>query len=430
MSQLLPFLLVLLFSPPLLAQVSQILPNVTSPLLVSVTTKVAGDPFFGTGYPSEFTINGLHAPNVTLYQGVTYSFSISTTSLHPWYIGTDSTGQGAGLLYAGLSTGTFNFTPSAADAAKAQLYYECENHAMMGNTIFIAQPPQPSQPAVPSSSSAASSAAVRSSSSSSAPVAASSSSAAAGSSSGTVSSSAAVSSSPQLSSSTPALSSSASAPTSAAVVSSSAVPTSAAALSTASSPTSTLTSTRAATSAPLSSAIAATSSAAAVTSTAALASSSAPLSPTGALPPPSSTTTFNVGVTAKVASDPFFGTGFPAEYTVNGAHAPVLSVTRGVTYTFNVNVSSIHPLYIGTDPVGESSGMLSPPVGGVFLGSFTWTPTSATPATLYYQCENHPNMGNAINVAQGPTTGNDAATQTTASVTGIALVVAVLTLWL
>jgi hypothetical protein len=102
-----------------------------------------------------------------LYVGWTYNFSLATTSAHPWYIGTDPTGEGAGFLYGGQSTGNFIYTPSASDAAST-LYYQCEIHPNLGNALFVTFPPQSSSSAVSLKSSSSSVAQASSSTSSAA----------------------------------------------------------------------------------------------------------------------------------------------------------------------------------------------------------------------------------------------------------------------
>jgi hypothetical protein len=110
---------------------------------------------------------------------------------------------------------------------------------------------------------------------------------------------------------------------------------------------------------------------------------------------------FNVVLVTKVQGDPFYGIGFSSEYRVNGVNAPPLSLTRGITYTFNVSVPSVHPLYIGLNPnggAGVNNSALLFITGGVASGTFLFTPNACTPSLVYYECENHPNVGNSITV--------------------------------
>lgn len=116
--------------------------------------------------------------------------------------------------------------------------------------------------------------------------------------------------------------------------------------------------------------------------------------------------TFDAVITTKVPGDPFYGVGIGLEYQINGVNAPSLSMVRGTTYNFNVNVPSVHPLYIGLNPnggAGVGNSALLYLAGGVTNGSFSFTPTSCTPALIYYNCEIHLNVGNSITVT-GPLT--------------------------
>jgi len=99
-----------------------------------------------------------------------------------------------------------------------------------------------------------------------------------------------------------------------------------------------------------------------------------------------------------VSSDPFFNSGYPDEYTLNNAHAPVITMIRGTTYVFNVNVPNIHPFEITPSNAGGQDLGVDAIAGKIYLGQFNFTPTVSTPNTLYYECINHLYMGNAINV--------------------------------
>ena len=350
----------------------------TTTIAVSTDTKVSGDQFFGVGYPDLMTLDTLHAPNLTVTMGVTYTFNVNNPSIHPFYIGTSALGEDNGALYGSISSGSFTWTPSASDASQP-LFFQCVNHANMGNQIFILAAAAPSSTASASSSSS-STASAASSATSSASTAASSSATSSPLPSTASVSSTAVSSSAVGSSSTAA-------PTSASAVTSSVSSTAAASSSSSLSPSS-----------PSSSS--SPSPAASSSSTAAATSSTASLSSSAAVPPspfvlPPGTTFINVLAIGKVAGDPFFNVGFPAEYTLNGLHAPTMTAVRGTTYTFNVSVPSEHPFYITTSSVGAGAGSIT---DNVFQGVLTWTPDATTLSTVFYQCHIHPNLGNAINV--------------------------------
>ncbi len=90
----------------------------------------------------------------------------------------------------------------------------------------------------------------------------------------------------------------------------------------------------------------------------------------------------------------------PQEYVVNGSPRPELTLMRGTTYTFSVNASG-HPFIITTSSTG-GPGAAEDVAGvtgeGVAVGTITFTPDGATPATVYYQCHVHTGMGNAIHI--------------------------------
>jgi plastocyanin len=89
---------------------------------------------------------------------------------------------------------------------------------------------------------------------------------------------------------------------------------------------------------------------------------------------------------------------------------PDLTISAGVTYTFQANTSAIHPFWIKTAP---STGSLNAYNGGGLsangVGAVT-TITFAVPAdatgTLYYDCGNHIEMHGAINVIPDPIFNN------------------------
>jgi plastocyanin len=90
----------------------------------------------------------------------------------------------------------------------------------------------------------------------------------------------------------------------------------------------------------------------------------------------------------------------PQEYVVNGTPRPELTLTRGTTYTFSVNASG-HPFIITTSSTGGPSApedVAGVTGEGAAVGTVTFTPDTSTPDAMYYQCEVHTGMGNAIHV--------------------------------
>ncbi len=117
-------------------------------------------------------------------------------------------------------------------------------------------------------------------------------------------------------------------------------------------------------------------------------------------------TSFSVIDDIKDSSHPYDGIGSSFGFVVDGVQGKELTLTRGITYTFNIN-SPGHPLYITTDAAGGSgsgAGMISNGVNGNFtdVGILTFKPNGSHPALLYYNCDNHSNMGWKINIVNGP----------------------------
>lgn len=91
-------------------------------------------------------------------------------------------------------------------------------------------------------------------------------------------------------------------------------------------------------------------------------------------------------------------------FIVNGQANPSLTLTRGVTYVFQVN-ASFHPFYIKT--VFTNAGALdaySPGVtgNGVQVGNLIFSVPTNAPDILYYHCGNHQPMGGTLNIVTPP----------------------------
>ena len=129
-------------------------------------------------------------------------------------------------------------------------------------------------------------------------------------------------------------------------------------------------------------------------------SSSAATETEGATPPIPPKHDFAVALATKDQTHPHFGEGCPVAFTVNGVQGRTLVLTRGKTYTFDVDSNPMHDLYLTTDPAGWGVGTMTEGVKGNFIykGVITFKPTSATPDVVYYQCRNHKYMGGKIHV--------------------------------
>ena len=89
------------------------------------------------------------------------------------------------------------------------------------------------------------------------------------------------------------------------------------------------------------------------------------------------------------------------KYYINGVKNPRLSFIKGFKYRFNYNNNNTHPLLFSLTSDGEHNG------GTIYTTGVTTNAdpfyvqvevTDATAATLYYWCDHHVGMGNAISV--------------------------------
>ncbi|HOX55277.1 MAG TPA: hypothetical protein P5205_01955 [Candidatus Paceibacterota bacterium] len=92
---------------------------------------------------SDYRINGVNDPTLTLIRGQTYSFAIAATG-HPFWIKTNAvTGTTAaynsGVTGNGIDNGTLTF--SVPLNAPNSLAYICQIHAAMQGALVITNPP-------------------------------------------------------------------------------------------------------------------------------------------------------------------------------------------------------------------------------------------------------------------------------------------------
>jgi hypothetical protein len=88
-------------------------------------------------------------------------------------------------------------------------------------------------------------------------------------------------------------------------------------------------------------------------------------------------------------------------YTINGqAPNPTLTLTRGQTYTFEINADPVHPFVITVD----GSSFVVPGVTGnnTHLGTITYVVPMDAPDSLLYLCSEH-FFGGIINIINPPT---------------------------
>jgi uncharacterized protein YwbE len=98
-----------------------------------------------------------------------------------------------------------------------------------------------------------------------------------------------------------------------------------------------------------------------------------------------------------------------SSFIINGQNNPTLTLTRGVTYVFQLTGLSIHPFYIKTNLTTGSANVWT--AGVVNNGStsanvvFTVPTTPLPPAltnTLFYHCGNHAAMGGLLPIVDPP----------------------------
>ena len=111
-----------------------------------------------------------------------------------------------------------------------------------------------------------------------------------------------------------------------------------------------------------------------------------------------------VTVNTKTANHPYYGSGSSSGYYMDGVESPPLYLALDNTYRFNQEdgTNSGHPLLFYEDvdrTVQYTTGVTINGTPGT-SGAYTEiTVTSSTPTTLYYQCQNHGNMGGIIYIS-------------------------------
>jgi len=89
------------------------------------------------------------------------------------------------------------------------------------------------------------------------------------------------------------------------------------------------------------------------------------------------------------------------KYYINGVKSPRLSFIKGFKYRFNYNNNNTHPLLFSLTSDGEHNGGTTYTTGITTNADPFYVEvevTDATAATLYYWCDHHVGMGNAISV--------------------------------
>lgn len=113
-------------------------------------------------------------------------------------------------------------------------------------------------------------------------------------------------------------------------------------------------------------------------------------------------TTFVITSSSKHPGDPQYGIGSGFEFHLNGTAAPIIILTRNVSYFFMAGspFNTAHIFYFSNSSVGKAAGPLAgnPSVTTNGSGLYTADPTGGGGDiyVLYYQCMHHTNMGNRI----------------------------------
>ena len=93
-------------------------------------------------------------------------------------------------------------------------------------------------------------------------------------------------------------------------------------------------------------------------------------------------------------------------YVINGVNNAVLTLTRGQTYTFDIQSGAAHPFFIKTVQGAGTGNAYNNGVtnNGTTSGTITFTVPFDAPDTLFYDCANHSPMTALINVIPEPST--------------------------
>jgi hypothetical protein len=115
-------------------------------------------------------------------------------------------------------------------------------------------------------------------------------------------------------------------------------------------------------------------------------------------------------------------------YLIDGISNETLTLTKGQTYTFNINVTG-HPFWIVTATGAANvttnafnTGVTGNGTGQMATGTVTFVVPSTAPPTLFYQCGNHNLMNGTLNIVAAAPSVPAAGT---AAIVGLALLLTV-----
>jgi hypothetical protein len=106
---------------------------------------------------------------------------------------------------------------------------------------------------------------------------------------------------------------------------------------------------------------------------------------------------------AAAATDFHVTAGGMSAYVIAGVNNPTLTLTRGQTYTFTVDLqASGHPFWIttarGAGDAEANAFTLGVTNNGASPGTVTFVVPTSAPATLFYQCSFHDPMGGTLTI--------------------------------
>ena len=120
--------------------------------------------------------------------------------------------------------------------------------------------------------------------------------------------------------------------------------------------------------------------------------------------------TFSVTVTSIDGSYPFSDQNQNGlAYAINGEVGKVITLERGQTYEFELGsgVDPDHPFYVAETAEGGGSSAFRDNPAFQTTGTVTFTPPSAAPDSLFYECGNHVYMGGKMTITDTATGGDD-----------------------
>ena len=120
----------------------------TSPITfkVTVATKTSAHRYDGQGFSYGYLIDGKHSPYIDMIPGKTYRFdqSHSSNNTHPIKFYTTATKDSGTEYTTGVTTSNATIGTTGAyveivvsDSTPALLFYQCQNHVLMGNQIQV-----------------------------------------------------------------------------------------------------------------------------------------------------------------------------------------------------------------------------------------------------------------------------------------------------